>query len=772
MVKIPFKVSARTARLIGRENVSNADGAVIELVKNSHDADANNALIVFGKDELYIIDNGHGMTDEIIRNMWMTIGTDNKELEPYTPNRRVKAGAKGIGRFALDRLGSKVEMFTLPRGKRTGYRWSIDWTKFDGKSLTVEDVQADLEEINNLNLEDKIKSVTKDLTNLANMNLGQGGTVLRIEMLRDIWTQTAIGALFQNLESLVPDMENDSFSLNLRSTLHPEMFGEVQPLINEDFDYKISANFDSSTRAVTATIERGELDVIALENKFSNVFLNPLLKQSPYTLEDFKASKFTKTHLAGDLLPGFKGDDAEFEKLGDFSFVVSFAKNSAPGGEETKKYPYRNAEYANRKEWLKHFGGIKIFRDHFRVRPYGENGNDWLMLGDRKAASPAGAGQALNAFRVGPNQVAGSVYISRLSNLAFQDKSSREGLQENETFTLFQNLLKAILSLLENDRSRIFYCLSELYKETNLHEQTKEEGRAIVARIKDSKSGTDNKKQDKHKAADTEKLAEAFSVLEDEIEEQREEIRILRSLASAGLITTAVAHELHGLENVLAIRNQDLKELIAPYVKADDLKDIKDAFNPYIMLQEMEQTDKNLQEWLNYALMPLRRDRRKRKRIFLDEYFGHLEDTWKNLLLERKVKLNLKGLDASYQIKMFPIDLDTIFSNLIINSVESFSRQKKVGSVRDITIACSKKGQLFVIDYLDNGAGLDQAFKDNPDEIFLPQVTTKRDGAGNEVGTGMGMYLVKSVVEDNGGSVKITNVKDGFCLSISMQGAE
>ena len=96
--KIPFKVSARTAKLIGLENFSNQEGAIVELVKNTYDADAKNCILIFdlkytisvnekneevqifdrSNSKIFVIDNGSGMTDQIISNQWMTIGTDSK----------------------------------------------------------------------------------------------------------------------------------------------------------------------------------------------------------------------------------------------------------------------------------------------------------------------------------------------------------------------------------------------------------------------------------------------------------------------------------------------------------------------------------------------------------------------------------------------------------------------------------------------------------------------------------------------------------------------
>lgn len=182
-IRVPFKVSARTAKLIGLENFSTEEGAVIELVKNSYDADANNCILIFAlktkiekivdKDgseieieifekensSIFIIDNGIGMNDKIIQNQWMTIGTDNKLYEHTTELGRVKTGAKGIGRFALNRLGMLTDMTSLPalleiedennilieegeevvctklisNTNNIGFEWTVDWKDFDKK---------------------------------------------------------------------------------------------------------------------------------------------------------------------------------------------------------------------------------------------------------------------------------------------------------------------------------------------------------------------------------------------------------------------------------------------------------------------------------------------------------------------------------------------------------------------------------------------------------------------------------------------------------------
>ena len=163
---LKFHVTARTAKLIGMENFANAEGAVIELVKNAYDADSSVCYVVFDiqstpkESAIYIIDKGFGMTDDVITNQWMTIGTDDK-LQHAQSSRtgRVKSGAKGIGRFALNRLGAETEMLTFPDDRLFGYRWMLDWRAFDQPGKKLSDIDAILEEIDNEDLENQINKI-------------------------------------------------------------------------------------------------------------------------------------------------------------------------------------------------------------------------------------------------------------------------------------------------------------------------------------------------------------------------------------------------------------------------------------------------------------------------------------------------------------------------------------------------------------------------------------------------------------------------------------
>ena len=144
MSKVSFNVDAYTAKLIGRENVSRLDGAVLELVKNTYDADATMCFIYYEKETstLYIGDNGIGMTKDIILKHWMTIGSSSKKLNYKTKKGRIQTGAKGIGRFALDRIADNCSMITVSDEERL--LWNVDWSSFEfGQRIT--DITADLD---------------------------------------------------------------------------------------------------------------------------------------------------------------------------------------------------------------------------------------------------------------------------------------------------------------------------------------------------------------------------------------------------------------------------------------------------------------------------------------------------------------------------------------------------------------------------------------------------------------------------------------------------
>ncbi|HCS1005186.1 TPA: HAMP domain-containing histidine kinase, partial [Acinetobacter baumannii] len=559
-------------------------------------------------------------------------------------------------------------------------------------------------------------------------------------------------------------------------------FGAVSGAYYDDYDYKVIAKYNYyGNKVLNIEMVRNELDVQSLENDYYEVFSQELMSNAPYQLEDFKKTKI-EFELPIEKLISNKVNNDLLERIGKFDFTFYYLKNSISDdndGDNGKKYPYKIFTSATRKSWLKKFGGVKIFRDDFRIRPYGENGDDWLRLGERQAQSPGGAGQRLGGFRIRPNQIAGTINISRIHNLSFQDKSGREGLIENDEFELFKNIIKEIISVFEKDRNTIMYSLSELYKKKNKEAEKLIKGKETAIRIKNKtvqnfqqeKFNIDNDENDKFFSKDEENMADAILIYEKESEKKDEELRLLRSLASVGLIVSSFAHELHNLKNRLIPRTKFLEKELNKYLDKSSFENKPKYINPFYMLDLIQQEDLKLQHWLVYSLNTLKRDKRERKNIDLNKYFTDFKSIWKNALEDREIilEINLPD-DKKCNVKAFEVDLDCIFNNLLSNSLNAL--KGVINIERIIKVSCLHVNENIVIEFSDNGKGLDEKYIDDPNQIFNLFESSKVDQHGNIVGTGLGLSIVKTIISEyNSASIEIIHFTNGLSFRIIFKGA-
>ena len=137
---INFKTSAAAVKRWG--GIKDPLTAFAELIKNGYDADATEVVVTFqrsadGSGKIIIRDDGSGMTREDIATKWLRCAGESKVLEPYTPKfSRRRLGAKGIGRFSLDKLGGRTKVVTLPEGNSSQLAFHIDFAEFtDDKDL-------------------------------------------------------------------------------------------------------------------------------------------------------------------------------------------------------------------------------------------------------------------------------------------------------------------------------------------------------------------------------------------------------------------------------------------------------------------------------------------------------------------------------------------------------------------------------------------------------------------------------------------------------------
>ena len=213
--KLKWRFDISTFRLIGRELITDRITALFELVKNCYDANATRVDVVFENvsydnavvddttkevrvnpgSKIVIEDNGYGMSFEDIRDKWMVIGTASKRTSPFSPRPfgRRCVGEKGIGRFAVDKLGDKVNIVTK---KEEDDRWlnvEIDWNSY------FNEVSPDEREHIRLftDIENKYDYLDR------NEGSGVSGTKLIVSSVREFWSKDDISRFYKEANKIV-----------------------------------------------------------------------------------------------------------------------------------------------------------------------------------------------------------------------------------------------------------------------------------------------------------------------------------------------------------------------------------------------------------------------------------------------------------------------------------------------------------------------------------------------------------------------------------------
>lgn len=757
MAKISFNVDAYTARLIGRENVSKLDGAIIELIKNTYDADASLCFLYYDdkKNVLYLGDNGCGMTEDVIKKHWMTIGRSSKKESFVSKSGRTQTGEKGIGRFALDRIANKCKMLTGTGDSKERLLWSVDWGMFaPGKNIT--DVNAELETTDTDFAEFVVDCSNQNVYHLVRECWADQGSIFRMSDLRDEWNEDVMKQLRENLSSLIPAELSTEYGLycftNADTKESAEVLSDVEAF---SFDYKIE--FSVRNEDVNVEITRNEYDFGEEEDEVLRAI--SLLNEK----ENFHGKPLEKNYMFEDILPGITKN-----MIGEFHGTLYFAKVKQTKRDREKFY---QKDITGRDDLRDTFGGIKIYRDNFKVRPYGDaksSSLDWLMLSRRKNQSPAGVASP-GTWRVSADQMMGSIFISRI-NVTLPDQSNREGIVETKEFGILKEFIIGILKLLEEDRQNIYRLLDGYYKKNHNTEGIQEEidrkAKAQEERQQltdsDENGGQSKRNTSQNEGIDPIRAKRILDEKDEQIEELENELKMLRALATTGIVTNTYIHEFKTLSHRLNMKIVMAKEAIDMYQNMqdaaeyiDEANDIRESFN----------------SWFQVTIDAVKKDKRKRKKANIVGIIKPLVVSWNATLKAKKIHIVLMN-DEQEEIllRCFPFEIETIINNLIANSVASFDKKKT--EKREITVGIYEENGYVIIDYADTGAGLSSAFKKEPRKTLNPFESDKRDSGGNLIGTGMGLWIVNNTVNDYSGYIDLEKNKmteTGYFITLSLK---
>lgn len=841
MMDIEFKVSAKTARLIGRENISEADGAIVELVKNGYDADAEcifvkyinpyNSIpnkislsemkenfklyedkmkiyydihdgmyiikeiltqeqleelkmIVLSLSKVFVIDNGCGMTQEVLSSNWMNIGTNDKEINIYSKKKkRIKTGAKGIGRFALDKLSMMSEVYTKNKNDKD-LKWKVNWSQFDDVKL-LNQVKAQMD-FSSIKFIDIVKSLAGiDYEKIKDYDWTTG-TAIVLSPIREFWNNRLYKKVNSNLQNINPLGSVDQFDIYVVNQYKSELNFESKSvgIKRETYDYKIHAIYDGKDKVIIS-LDRNEIDIkvknVSVEYSKTDIetydleeFWNSNIFNKPqYSRIDFDKEVQFEYYLK-ELFPKEKEEELkDYSEVGSFEITIYYLKSTKSKVEIIKDFKPRE-----RTKLLDTFLGIKIYRDNFKVRPYGDEGTyyDWINLSERVQKSPAAASHESGNWRVSPNQVVGSVSISRIANKELEDTANREGMNLNQTYYSFIKIIRGIFEKFEYDRQ---YPLREysiwLKEKTKAHKVRAQEVYEQVMRDKENerksnyektnKSSKNTEKEEYSREYSKEDYKEAIYSIGKKAQNELTTNQLLMVLSSAGVMAQTFSHEISRVASNLGSRGQQLRECINRMLDYKEYQGDED-FNPYEIIDELDNTDLLLGDWVKLIMTSVEKGNFKDKEIDLVCFLNNLKKRWDPLLAKKFIELKIEFKCENVILQMPEVDLHLIFNNFLLNS--AYFLEECLGS-REIQIIVFKKNDRLFIDMKNNGPGLDERFLQNPDEILNAGVSSKseKDGKKTNEGTGLGLWISREAVQRNYGQLHVIVEEKGFMLQAS-----
>lgn len=758
MAKIPFNVDAYTARLIGRENVSKLEGAIVELVKNSYDADATCCVLYYdqNKDTLYLADNGCGMTQEVIQKHWMTIGRSSKKSTFVSDKGRIQTGEKGIGRFALDRIADQCQMLTWTGKENEKILWTVDWNAFSS-GINITEIAADLDKTNQSFDEFVSEGSNQHVVDLIKKQWKKNGTIFKLTHLREQWNDELLQKIHENLASLIPYELSSIYKIycfgNKDTVETARVFSDLESFSN---DYKIEFSVKTN-QLVDIRLWRNEYDFGPAED--SILKRANLLGEKAY----FHGEPIVTQKAFREVVPGASVN--LIKRIGDFGGVLYFAKKSQTLRDKERFF---QKDISGRRDISDTFGGIKIYRDNFRVRPYGEaktSAYDWLQLARRKTASAAGVATS-GIWRVRADQMVGSVFISRL-NVALPDQSNREGIVETPEFILLQEFIRRIIEILERDRQDVYRKLDRIYREDHPVEKIQKDINQKARRQKRDKKEEIKEipktfLEDKKHFVNPEDAKLVLDAKDEQIEELESEIKMLRVLATTGIVTNTYIHEFRTQSHKLSMKIIMAKDALE---KDHDMEEASRYINQANEIRE------SFNSWFQVTIDAIKQDKRKRKKLNLVLAVEQAVNSWNKMLASKHIEIFLKADDQEELfLRCFPYEIDTIISNLISNSTASFEKQHT--EEKKIIINLRKDGEYIRIDYSDTGAGLAKMYKEYPEKTLEVFETDRRDASGQRIGTGMGMWIVNNMIQEYDGKIDLSRnrtEKTGYYITLYLR---
>lgn len=711
---------ARLLRTLGQELISSEVVAVIELVKNAYDADATRVLLRFipplepKSGRIEVIDNGHGMSLSTVQTVWLEPATVSKREKQRSESfARRYLGEKGIGRFASARLAEELEVITRRDGASAEVFAFFDWRQFDDDSRFLDEVDILCEERDPVEIKPSglVSLLWKDDRVPQDREL-MHGTVLRMSSLRQTWEAKHFEELTRGLARLIAPRKRSTESgevsdFEIMLDLPPQ-FSHIDrriesPPILKHPHYLVKGSVDAGGEySVNYKILSEGVDEVVKGH-----FVRVADKKGNFVLRNVESKTAS---VPSDSRPIMCGP-LEFEFLvwdrDELGNVVQKTKS-------TIKDVRRDLDAV---------AGINIFRDGFRVLPYGEPQDDWLRLDLRRVQNPT--------LRVSNNQIHGIVHITADGNPYLRDQSNREGLDENQALDDLRHILTEVLGKLEQMR----YAARP--------RPSQHGGRPVGGLF----SGFDLKPladhiarhspHDNHAKELLKKTDEAFGV---QLKEIQTVMARYQRLATLGQLIDHVLHE--GRQPIAAINNEAYLGLSDTERFSGEGPDVIRRLGSRFSLIRKQG------DVLSIAFKRMEpfggRRRGRPVQLYLEEVVRDAFSIFHDDIQRLNVKTTLPRTQTL--VRVDPAEFQEVIINLLQNSLYWLEQVDE--SRREVAIKIERLGPEHLdVHFSDSGPGIP---RENRELIFEPYFSTKSEGIG------LGLSIVGEIVNDYyGGSLAL-----------------
>lgn len=741
--QLDFRISSGLKNIIGKELITDDNIAIFELVKNAYDADAKKVKIVFlntkedlSKGKILIIDDGHGMSYDSIVNKWLFVAYSEKKEEASSreskdyrnriQRRRAFVGAKGVGRFSCDRLGKQLRLYTKKEDETSVHLLEVPWINFE------EDQKKEFQKVKVTYGQVKAPVITeyptKEFTH---------GTILEISDLNSSWDEEKLIKLKKYLQRLINPAQ-----------------------IHEGEEFEIILEAKEFKEADERNKKKGDFFII--NGPIRNVVFEKLgisTTEIECHIDEAGDKILTKISDKKKFVFSIK-EKNEYPALKNIHIRIFYLNPAAKRAFTTQM----GIDIVN-------YGTIFLYKNGFRIHPYGEPGDDWLEIEKKK-----GQGYARN---LGGRELLGRIEILG-QQPDFKEVSNREGgiIKNDHYRQLLEFIEDKVLKRLQR------YVVEGIAWDSEKKPKTKEEKKTLslividklIGRVKDPNKEIDFNPEilDLAKQKEVEKLPEVVKhmgsmlkyvkspvvrkrvetnlksmsiaakrlqqekkvetkksqLLTKELQQKEKEVLFLSDNNPGALDTKTIVH-------TIGIYTFSINELITSVMKKAA------TITPDELVKKLEQIrleNERIRAMshiitranFNMKVSTIRKD----VVAYVSQYIREVSS-----VNDRAIKMRFEGEDVVHVMSFKPLELCILVDNFVNNA--------KKAEARRMLIRCGKESKVLTIQIMDDGKGVKDSVKE---QLFKLGFTTTR-------GSGIGLHHIKQIAAGMGGKVRF--VKNG-----------